>query len=424
MAAITSKAGPLREQALAKLYEAKDILDSGGDLNAADNRRFQAAMREFRKFDAEAAAAMGLPSHAAGAASETEDNVGTLRERMEHYSGKGTSFPMPFPGRGGTSSGGLPGRSGLPAASWADAVLNAHGGPLTYGAALVPSGSVPVAIPLRSEPVSDPRQAQFVADLIPSPVGGGAPSGIYSYFRQTVRTLNAAVVAKGEKKPTSTISGETVQDRTRVIAHLSEPINRIDLSDAPLLRQFLDDELRYGLRLALDAEILSGDGTGEHFLGFLQAGIETQTFDTDVLVTTRKAITQLEQRDLAATAFVFTPATWESIELVAADQFASNPNRRSPVDSMERRLWGVPVVVSNSLPAATGLLGDFRGSSALYLTGDARVDWSEAVYDPDRFGPGDGGTGFEANQVQFRAEMRANVAVLRTFGFVEINFGS
>jgi hypothetical protein len=42
----------------------------------------------------------------------------------------------------------------------------------------------------------------------------------------------------------------------------------------------------------------------------------------------------------------------------------------------------------------------------LYLRQEAVLDWSEGVYDPDKFGTGNGGTGFEANQVVWRAELR------------------
>jgi hypothetical protein len=45
----------------------------------------------------------------------------------------------------------------------------------------------------------------------------------FEYFRQTVRTNNAATVPDNALKPTSVFTTAAVQDRARVVAHLSEP---------------------------------------------------------------------------------------------------------------------------------------------------------------------------------------------------------
>ena len=90
---------------------------------------------------------------------------------------------------------------------------------------------------------------------------------------------------KGSRKPTSIYTVERVDDHTKTIAHLSQPVPRQDLDDAALLARFLDDELTYGLRLAVDAQILSGDGTSDGMTGFLDpgTGIASQAFVTDAL---------------------------------------------------------------------------------------------------------------------------------------------
>ena len=138
------------------------------------------------------------------------------------------------------------------------------------------------------------------------------------------------------------------------------------------------------------------------------------------MITTRKAVTQLQLLDLEPDFFVFDPTVWEQIELDAAAQFASNPNQPSPVDAMARRLWGVGVVVSNSMPADTGLLGAFKAGSVLYQTGGIRIDFSENVYRAD-LGDGQPGTDFEANQISFRAEGRWGIGILLPAAFVSID---
>lgn len=413
------KMGALREEALGKLIEAKDIAESGEELSASDQRRFDATMAEFHRLDRQVAALGGKT-----------DLPATYEEAIEHYGGavNGTSHgSMPvmrdasgqaIPWPGSRTSGPVPGLRPSPGASWTEAVLTASGGSSGIMAALLtPSGTAPVSVPLAPLPVTDPRQAQFVAELMPV---DEAPGGRFSYLRQTTRVNNAAVVAEGERKPTSIYSLERIDDRTRTVAHLSEPIPRQQINDAGMLRQFLDDELKYGLRLAIDDEIVNGDGTGESMDGILSLATP-QAFATDMMTTARKAITRLQAANLAPSAFVLNPADWESIELAAADQFAANSNQPSPADAMARRLWGVPVMVSNGIAAGTGILGDFATSAVLRVTEQARVDWSENVFDPNALGAGVGASDFERNLIRFRAETRVAIAVLRPIGFVALD---
>lgn len=382
-----------REAALGAYQEARRLADDG------DAAAFDAAMERFKKADAAYRKAAGI----SGPLDYAQDVVGSA-----------AGMPaMRFPS-------GYSGGSWNVGASVVDSINRRGTG---FMAALVTGGSIPVTVPLSTTPVTDPRAARFLSDIIPMPDDGGAPNGHFSFLRQTVRTNLAAPVAKGAKKPTSIYTLERVDGQTVVVAHLSEPIDRHDLSDAPLLRQFLDDEMTYGLRLAVDDQYLNGDGTGAEMDGILAAGITTITPQDTMLATTRRAITTLEQRELQPGWFVFNPIDWEEIELEAIAQFASNPNMPAAVDRMARRLHGVPVLVTNRIAATFGLLGDFAGSSEQRQTGDIRIDWSEAVYDPDKFGVGDGGTAFEANQVVFRTEGRWAINVKRPDGFLQIDLG-
>jgi capsid protein len=132
----------------------------------------------------------------------------------------------------------------------------------------------------------------------------------------------------------------------------------------------------------------------------------------------------LEVLSLAPTAFVFNAADWEVVELTGSDEASyalSSGASTLPVDRAARRLWGVPVVVSNAVPAGTGYCVDFAGSTELHLREDVRIDWSEATYDPNLFATDDGGTLFQANLLQFRCEMRAGFAVTRPAGVVELD---
>jgi HK97 family phage major capsid protein len=299
--------------------------------------------------------------------------------------------------------------------AWGSKVLDYHA---KVGAkSLLVSGSVPVTVPLNPDPVRSGERVQFLRQLI---TAEPAPGGRFAYLRQTVRTNNAAPVAEGALKPTSVYTMERVEDRCRTIAHLTEPIPRQQLDDAALLRQFVDAELRYGLELALDAQILTGDGTGENLTGILNTtGRQAQAWAADVLTTTRKAVTALELDEQQPTAWTFNPSDWENVETAAAEQYAANPNQPTAVDRQARSLWGLPVVVTTAMPTGTGLLGDFRGSVRLEVAEDARVDWSENVYDATA-----GASDFQRNLVRFRCEGRFGLAVMRPRAFVEVDMAA
>jgi hypothetical protein len=71
-----------------------------------------------------------------------------------------------------------------------------------------------------------------------------------------------------------------------VVAHLSEAIPRYWLLDQVSLETFIESELEYGLRLAVEAKLLADiNGT---------SGIQTQAYATSVLTVLRKSITKLE----------------------------------------------------------------------------------------------------------------------------------
>lgn len=70
----------------------------------------------------------------------------------------------------------------------------------------------------------------------------------FRFISQTARDNNAAVVAAGGTKRTSTYGLES-RDRSLllVIAHLSDPVDKYLLQDVSTVSQFLANELTYGL---------------------------------------------------------------------------------------------------------------------------------------------------------------------------------
>ncbi|WP_205873462.1 HK97 family phage prohead protease [Mycobacterium camsae] len=248
------------------------------------------------------------------------------------------------------------------------------------------------------------RPAASLLDILPVRIV--PPS--YSFLRQSARTNNAAPVAAGGLKPTSVVSVTSVDNRLRVVAHLSEQIPRYLLSDNTDLERFVADELLWGLRKAIEAEVISGDGTGEHFTGILNtSGVVVQAFATNALTSVRKALTTLDANGYEAGAIALSAADWEAIELLEVTSGATDV-RGVPIDPVARRLWGVPVVLNQGLGSKTGLV---LGKGAVTIDHDGAVDvaWSENIADD-----------FTKNFVRCRVEGRFGVSVNQPAAVVKV----
>jgi HK97 family phage major capsid protein len=245
----------------------------------------------------------------------------------------------------------------------------------------------------------------------------------FSYLRETERTQNARPVSIGEKKPESVYTLERIDDRIRTIAHLSEPIARNWLMDAPMLRSYVDQNLRAGVILELEDQVLQGTDTGEDLPGILNAsGILQQAFDTDILVTARKAISFLETRPVMPTGWFMHPDLWESFELLKDDQgrYYWNGPSSIPINASQRRLWGLPVALTLGMPTDRALVGDWRTAVNLLEREDVRIDWTEAFAISNPGYDEDGATGFQTNQVQFRGEGRWGLEINRPSAVCEV----
>jgi HK97 family phage prohead protease/HK97 family phage major capsid protein len=239
------------------------------------------------------------------------------------------------------------------------------------------------------------RPAVSVLDVLPTRLV--APS--YSFLRQSVRTNNAAPVASGGTKPTSVVSVVAVENRLRVVAHLSEQIDHYLLSDAVNLERFVEDELVFGLRRAVETQVLTGSGSGENFTGVLNtSGIVSQTFATNALTSIRKGLTVLDAAGYTPGVIVLHATDWEDIELLTVTSGATDV-RGVPIDPVARRLWGVPVVLNQGLGDDVALI---IGQDAVTVDHDGVVDvrWSDAV-----------ASDFAANYVRCRVEGRFGVSV-------------
>lgn len=277
--------------------------------------------------------------------------------------------------------------------------------------ALIPAGTVVGTTSVIAEPVPIGKPIPSLLAALPAMTITDGPT--FSYLRQDQRTNNAAPVAAGAEKPVSAYGLTEVIDELRVVAHLSEEIPRFWLEDDQKLQQFLDSELRYGLATALEEQIVSGDGIGPNLRGLANtSGIVAQAFNTDPIRTARSAISALMA--LGATNeggepfFVFGLADWEAIETASLTSGEYVMSRHgTPVNAVERRLWGTPVVLAPGIDAGYGWLVD-PAAVQVVTDGQVRVEWNSA-------------TGFSRNTVIARCETRVNLAVKRPAGIARLD---
>jgi HK97 family phage major capsid protein len=174
----------------------------------------------------------------------------------------------------------------------------------------------------------------------------------------------------------------------------------------------LDAELREGLLDALESEVISGAGTGEHMTGILHASSTTAvSYSTDVVTTLRSALTACQTNGITPTGWILNPSDAQTVDLTkeGSGGVGFMIDGYQNTNSGSGNIFGhtMPRVVSPSIPAGTALLGDFT-KGRIYVRQNVTIDL-------DPF------TNFAKNETVIRAEFRVGFAVLRPESFCVID---
>lgn len=241
-------------------------------------------------------------------------------------------------------------------------------------------------------------------------------TGSVDYPKQTVRVNAAAPVAEGAQKPYSNYGWTRATAPVRTIAHLAK-LTRQALDDAARLQAEVDTEMRYGLALAEDAQILLGDGTGENLLGLYPqatayaapAGISIAA--PNKIDKLRLALLQASLGLYPADGIVIHETDWADIELTKDANgryiFGNPTGVAGPV------LWGKRVAPTQSMAVGTFLVGAFKVAATLYdrLLPEVLIS-SENAND------------FELNLLTMRCEERVALAVKRPTALIKGPFAN
>jgi HK97 family phage major capsid protein len=272
-------------------------------------------------------------------------------------------------------------------------------------------------VPPNFDPSLQPgiRQELRIRDLIPSVQVTGQS---YTYYRELLHTRGAGPVAEGSAKPQSNVTFEPKTDLVKKLA-VWIPVSDEALDDVPQLYGYLQQLLRYDLKLEEDAQILKGDGTGNNLSGIMT---RATTFDATLsktgdtaIDTVRRAIYQVrKQSKLPADATVMTDLDWMNIELEKDSNnrylFANLQGFVTPI------LWGRPVIASDSMDEGDGttggefLVGNFQRGATIY----DRMNYLFKV--------GMINDDFIKNQRVLLVEERLGLGVRREYAFVKGTF--
>jgi HK97 family phage major capsid protein len=244
------------------------------------------------------------------------------------------------------------------------------GSSATGGGPFVPNDLRPGYLDLRQRELN-------ILDLLPRVQ---TSSDVIEYVREDTYTNAAAFVAEATGdartgtaglKPESTLAYSLQTSPIRTLAHWLPVTNRM-LADAPGIRGIINSRLLLGLTLALEAQVISGDGTGENLTGVLNSGITTfaaSTMSNQVDAILRARTTIRTGAKMLPDAVVMNPVDFEQVRLLRENvatatlgQYLMGP----PSVQGPMTVFGMPVVESENIVADRILVGAFGMGCTLW----------------------------------------------------------
>lgn len=241
-------------------------------------------------------------------------------------------------------------------------------------------------------------------------------SNLIEFTRENAFTNNAGPTVSGSPqafenvtKPESANTFTLVSVPVVTLAHFI-PASVQVLDDSPMLASHINGRLMYGLKLKEETQMVTGTGANGQLNGlYTQAtaytvASPTRTNEIDIL---RDAIKQAQVAEYMPDFIMLNPVDWFDIEIRKvgtgdARYVVGDPNNMRPMS-----LWGLPVIVSNSITAATFLIGSSMAAEI--------ADRQQAVVEASR----EDSTNFQKNMVTIRAEERLALCVFRTEAFIK-----
>ena len=258
-----------------------------------------------------------------------------------------------------------------------------------------------------------PNRMLSIRDVLPS---SSTTSNLIEFVREDVFTNSAGPQVSGSPeafenvtKPESGITFTLVNEAVQTLAHFI-PASKQVIEDSASLQSFINGRLMYGLKLKEETQLLLGSGSNGELNGInTQATAYTVqspqlTNEIDII---REMIKQAHVAEYAPDTIIMNPQDWYDIDVRKVGTSDDRYVVGNPREMGIARLWGLPVVVTNSLTSGTVIVGSF----ALGAEIKDRVAASVEISLEDS-------TNFQKNMVTIRAEERIALCVYRTEAFI------
>lgn len=239
-------------------------------------------------------------------------------------------------------------------------------------------------------------------------------TGAVEYLDQTIKTNNAAPQVEGALKAESNYAWELRTLPMRTIAHWTKASVQI-LDDAPQLASTIDGELRYGLAIAEDVQLLNGSGVSPNLNGLITnatayAAAFAQTGE-NMIDKVGLGMLQVALAEHLPNGIVLHPSDWMRMRMLkdADGKYLLG----DPGAEIEPRLFGLPAVLTTAIAADKFLIGDFRKAATLYDRQAATLALST-----------EDGDNFVTNRVTLRLEERLGLAIKQPTALSYGDFGN
>ena len=248
-----------------------------------------------------------------------------------------------------------------------------------------------------------------IEGLFPSiPVATNA----FEYVAESSFVNGAAFVAEGAQKPFGSVDFELKTGTIKTIAHMARVSKQL-LADAAALAAYINQRMVYGVDLAVEDELVTGDGTGQHLSGILASGnytahgqsLTTLGSDATLFDLILAAKTKVEEAFFRPNVILLNPTNWSKMQMTknkSGDYYLGHPASVAP-----KTLWGLPVWTTPAVPVDKFLVGDFTQAATLWTRQGMVVEAFEQDVD-----------NVEKNLVTIRAERRLGFGVERATALV------
>ncbi len=220
-----------------------------------------------------------------------------------------------------------------------------------------------------------------IRDILPS---FQVNSNMVEYVKETSSTNAAAMqTAEGTAKAESALGFTLSYAPVQTLAHWI-PASRQVLDDAQALQGYINQRLGYFLKLKEEDELLNGSGTGVELSGLITNATPYDLSYTNVATDTFIDILGhaldfcFDNSNFEADAIVLNNRDWGVLRQIKTTGTASSGQYifSDPHAATTPQLWGVPVVVTKSIPRGQFLVGNFQMAAAIWDRNGATIEIS------------------------------------------------